>query len=210
MKTILFQGDSITDACRSEEYICHMGLGYPAYVAGRLGLECPNDYKFVNRGVSGDRVTDVYARRKEDILAYQPDVMSFLIGVNDVWRMFDHYEGQDGVQTARFTEVYRGILDELLGVKPGVQLILMEPFINRGSATEQEYDAFRACVEEKAAAVKRIAGEYGAVFVPLQAELDRLCQDVPCEHWTVDGVHPTIYFHLHIADCWLAAYKKLK
>ena len=49
MKTILFQGDSITDAGRSREDNSNLGLGYPTLVKGELGFENPGEYQFLNR-----------------------------------------------------------------------------------------------------------------------------------------------------------------
>lgn len=68
MKTILFQGDSITDAGRNRDNPSNMGQGYPNFVAGRLGLQKPGMYEFYNRGISGNRIVDLYARMKSDIL----------------------------------------------------------------------------------------------------------------------------------------------
>ncbi len=84
MKTILFQGDSITDAGRSRENDANTGIGYPTLVKGELGLSYPNQYNIYNRGISGNRVVDLYARIKKDIINLKPDIMSILIGVNDI------------------------------------------------------------------------------------------------------------------------------
>lgn len=65
---ILFQGDSITDAGRIRERDDLLGLGYPLLVTANLGLESPGKYEFFNRGISGNRVVDLYARIKMDIL----------------------------------------------------------------------------------------------------------------------------------------------
>ena len=100
---ILFQGDSITDADRRDDFNCDLGRGYPVYVAGRLGLEQPDAYQFVNRGISGNRIVDVYARIKQDIINLKPDVISFLIGVNDAWH---EISGQNGVATDKFKKIY--------------------------------------------------------------------------------------------------------
>ena len=93
MKTILFQGDSITDAGRDRDDFYDLGKGYPVLVAGRLGLDAPGEFRFLNRGVSGDRIVDVYARMKRDILNLKPDVLTLLVGVNDVWHEFDQHNG---------------------------------------------------------------------------------------------------------------------
>ena len=88
MKTILFQGDSITDCGRGNS-ISGFGDGYAMLVTAQLGLDCPGEYTFYNKGIGGNRIVDVYARIKEDIINLKPDYMSLLIGVNDVWHEFD-------------------------------------------------------------------------------------------------------------------------
>ena len=65
---ILFQGDSITDTGRSREIEDFLGSGYPLLVKTNLGFESPGKYEFINRGICGDRVIDVYARIKSDII----------------------------------------------------------------------------------------------------------------------------------------------
>ena len=82
---ILFQGDSITDCGRVREDPGSVGEGYAHMVKGQLGCEHPGVYGFLNKGISGDRIVDVYARIKSDIINLEPDFMSLLIGVNDVW-----------------------------------------------------------------------------------------------------------------------------
>jgi len=87
MKKILFQGDSITDFGREKNDVQGdwLGHGYAAMVSGALGYKYPNEFEFINRGISGNRIIDVLARVKNDIINLAPDYMSILIGVNDVW-----------------------------------------------------------------------------------------------------------------------------
>ena len=61
-KLILFQGDSITDCGRKREDIVSTGMGYMHMVKGQLGCEYPGAYEFINKGISGNRIVDVYAR----------------------------------------------------------------------------------------------------------------------------------------------------
>ena len=95
MKTVLFQGDSITDCYRSSEDFDLVGCGYPLLVKAKLGFERPNEFNFQNRGICGDRIVDLYARIKSDIINLKPDYMSILIGVNDVWHEMDYNNGVD-------------------------------------------------------------------------------------------------------------------
>lgn len=203
---ILFQGDSITDADRRDEYICGMGRGYPGYVAARLGLEQPDAYQFVNRGISGNRIVDVYARIKQDIINLQPDVISFLIGVNDAWHEIG---SQNGVATEKFKKIYKMMIDEIQEALPNVKIILIEPFVLEGTATKDNINLFVKDVSEKALAVRQIAEEYKLPFIALQSDLNELTKKAPNDHWLLDGVHPTIYFHQYMADKWIEAFKQI-
>ena len=115
MKTILFQGDSITDAGRSREDDANLGLGYPTLVKGELGFEYPGRYTMLNRGISGNRVVDLYARIKADIINLKPDVMSILIGVNDVWHELG---GHNGVDAEKYFKIYSMLIEEIKEALP--------------------------------------------------------------------------------------------
>ena len=101
-KIILFQGDSITDACRERERNVYLGSGYPNFIAGILECKYPYEYEYINRGVSGNRITDMYARINKDAIKLSPDYLSILIGINDVWHEVDV---QDGVDNEKFEKV---------------------------------------------------------------------------------------------------------
>ena len=92
---ILFQGDSITDAGRARDNDKHLGLGYPRLVDSNLGFDAPGENEFINRGISGNRIVDLYARIKKDIINLAPDFMSILIGINDVWHECERNDGVD-------------------------------------------------------------------------------------------------------------------
>lgn len=206
MKTILFQGDSITDAGRSRDNDGYMGMGYPAYVSARLGLDNPGDYKFYNRGISGNRIVDVYARIKADIINLKPDYMSILIGVNDVWHEFSY---NNGVDTPKFEKIYSMLIEEIKEALPDIKIMIMEPFMLKGTATEDKADMFRAAVEEKAAAAKRVAEKYSLPFMELQKDIDELAKKASTDYWLADGVHPQITFHQYISDKWIKMFKEM-
>ena len=111
---ILFQGDSITDVGRNTNNgsTLSMGQGYPLMVAGDLGAAYPGQYEFLNRGISGNRIVDIYARIKCDCWNLEPDVLSLLIGVNDVWHEVG--AGRNGVDAARFEKMYRILVEDTL------------------------------------------------------------------------------------------------
>ena len=211
-KRILFQGDSITDCGRNREDSAAIGQGYAFLVKSQLGCENPDAYEFFNRGISGNRSVDVYARIKKDIINLQPDYMSLLMGVNDVW----HEESQkNGVDAAKFEKIYDMLIEEVLQACPNVKIMIMEPFVLKGYNTEAiesnpgRWDAFRTGVPQRAAAAKRIAEKYGLPYSPLQAQFDESCKKAPVEHWLYDGVHPTPMGHWIIKEEWLKAFRNL-
>jgi len=204
---IVFQGDSITDVGRNTERgsLTSIGQGYALMVTGELGLRCPGKYNFVNRGISGNRIVDVYARIKADCWNLEPDVLSILIGINDVWHELG---GKNGVEAGRFERVYRMLVEDTMERFPNIRILLLEPFVLKASATEANWDYFLSETRLRAEAVKRIADDAGQIFVPLQASFDAACELAEPAYWAGDGVHPTSAGHRLIAREWLAAFDK--
>ncbi len=201
---ILFQGDSITDAGRNREQLC-LGKGYPVMIGGELGAHFPGKYTFDNKGVSGNRIVDVYARIKVDCWNLEPDVISLLIGVNDVWHEFGN---KNGVEPDRFEKVYRMLIEDTKAKLPNIKFMLMEPFVLPGRATEAAWEDFSGTVFQLAEIVQKLAKEYNLSFVPLQEKLNAACKLCPPEYWLGDGVHPTAAGHRLISDAWLEVFHK--
>ncbi|GGO54351.1 SGNH/GDSL hydrolase family protein [Streptomyces lasiicapitis] len=88
--TVMFTGDSITD-CQRLESEDGLGFGYPLRVAGEWGLRHPDrPVTWLNTGVGGRKVMDLEARWQTDVLDVRPDVVSILVGVNDMgWHTLD-------------------------------------------------------------------------------------------------------------------------
>ncbi|MBO5858715.1 MAG: lysophospholipase [Clostridia bacterium] len=195
MKTFLFQGDSITDANRDDESIVNSGLGcgYAFMLASEIE-KSNSGFSFINRGKSGDRITDVYARIKEDIINLKPDYMSILIGVNDVSHELTMH---CGVTPKKFRMIYRMLIEEIKEALPDIEIIILEPFVLKGSATKKLWDDFNCEVRKLAEISKEIAEEFSLAFVPLQSRFDSLCAE---EVYSVDGIHPTPIGHQLIKD----------
>lgn len=202
---ILFQGDSITDCCRNRE-IEDLANGYPHLVAAELGYENPGKYEFLNRGISGNRIVDLMARIKCDIINLKPDVMSILIGVNDVWH--EHSVG-NGVATDKFFKFYDMLIEEVKAALPDIKIMILEPFTLLGTGNEEYFDSFKADVLEKADAAKKIAEKHGLRFIPLQDKFDKAAKLAENSFWLADGVHPTYAGHELIKREWIKAFKAL-
>jgi lysophospholipase L1-like esterase len=204
-KTILFQGDSITDAGRSREGDANRGLGqgYASLIASRLGHAFAEaGHRFMNRGISGNRVSDVYARWNEDAISLQPDMISLLIGVNDAWRIM--WKLPEGA-TDRFERVYRHLLEETKETMPNTGLILCEPFVLKVGAASERWEEWRRLIDSYGEIVRSLAGEYDAVFVALQDPFNQASLRVEASYWLNDGVHPSAAGHELIAMEWMNA-----
>lgn len=208
---ILFYGDSITDMNRNREAadgdVFSYGVGYPNFIVGELSYLHPTKYTFVNRGVSGDRIVDLYARIKRDVWNDEPDVLSILIGVNDVWH---EVAFQNGVELSRWERIYRMLIEDTLTRLPNVKLMICEPFVLEGSATSGEnYQRFLE-VREYAKVAKKLAEEYHARFVPLQEKFDEAAAKYGGERYLFDGVHPTAAGAKLIATEWIKVFNEIK
>jgi lysophospholipase L1-like esterase len=213
MKKILFQGDSITDAGRARDNNVNVGRGYPHLVKAFLGYREPDCYQFINRGISGNRIVDVYARIKIDITNLSPDFMSMLIGINDVWHEFG---SKNGVSAEKFEKIYSMLIEEIRQELPDVKILIMEPFVLPACATEgvledgsDKYAAFRRETELRAAASRRIAEKYSLGFLPLQEVFDKACEKAEPSYWLTDGVHPTEAGHALITDLWIKKFDEM-
>ncbi len=203
---ILFQGDSITDASRNKEKEDNMGQGYPLLVKACLGFEATDEYEFINKGISGNRIVDLYARMRKEIINIRPDVLSLLIGVNDVWHEFS--PSPNGVNENKFYKIYDMLIEEIREELPDIKILILEPFVLKGENTEEHWEFFNAEVKKRAKVAAKIAEKYKLVFVPLQDGFDKLTERKEASYWLRDGVHPTAMGHEYIKNEWIKAFKR--
>lgn len=186
MKRILFQGDSITDCGRTRESFYNLGSGYANLVGCYLAGEYPGQYECINRGISGNRIVDVYARIKKDIINLAPDIMSIMIGVNDVLHEVNH---QNGTSTEKYQRLYEMMLEEIREALPDIKIMIIGPYVIKGTGTEENWERFRSDVEEKAAVAKGIAEKFNLPFVDMLTRFDEAAAKYPDEVWSADGIH---------------------
>jgi lysophospholipase L1-like esterase len=196
---VLFQGDSITDGGRQREgsdFNHIMGQDYGYILAAQIGSQFPErNVTFVNRGVSGNKVTDLAARWPADTIALHPNFLSILIGVNDT--MFQPEPAEE------YEQVYDKLLADTLAALPGVKIILGEPFILPVGGVKNNCAADRVELKKRRDAVARLAEKYHLPLIPYQKAFDDACLKAPAEHWSWDGIHPTYAGHGLMAREWL-------
>ena len=197
--TIVFIGDSITDAGRRQDPDRHLGDGYVRLIADELAGR-GDDRLVVNTGISGDRAVDLRARWQRDALAHEPELLTIYVGINDTWR---RYDSDDPTSTDAFAATYRTLLDDAQALL-APRFVLMEPFVVPVTSEQKHWGPDD--LDAKRAVVASLAAEYGAAFVPLQSFLaDAAAQNGGAAAIAADGVHPTPLGNSLIAGAWLAA-----
>lgn len=202
--TILFQGDSITDAGRnrgqegSANNARAMGMGYPHL----LGCELLRDHggldlKIYNRGISGHKVPDLDQRWQKDTIDLKPRVLSILVGVNDIWhKLAGRYDGTvESYQTG-----FAALLDKTRKALPNVTLVICEPFVLRcGAVNDKWFPEF----DQRREAAKKVAEDAGTLWVPFQTMFDEaVAAGTRPAYWAGDGVHPSMAGHSLMAQTW--------
>ncbi len=198
-------GDSVTDCERArpagEGLFGAIGKGYVANVDALLGAAYP-DYavRVVNLGSSGNTVRELKDRWQTDVLDQQPDWLSVMIGINDVWRQFDIPRQPE---THVYLEEYEATLDALVaGTKAHVKgIVLMTPYYIEPNPT----DAMRAAMDRYGAAVQRVAQAHDTLFVDTQAAFNALLAHCHSASLAWDRVHPNHIGHMLLARTFLQA-----
>ena len=200
---VLFQGDSITDCNRDKsntpEAENDLGQGYPAKIAAIWEILHPNhEIRFINRGISGNRVKDLLERYEKDFKALKPDVVSILIGINDTWRRYDR---NDPTSVNSFESGYRTLLTNLKADLPDAAIVIIEPFLLNSIP---ERSLWREDLDPKIQAVRGLAKEFADYFIPLDGIFAQCAVEGSKEtDMAADGVHPTSLGHGIIASEWL-------
>lgn len=195
--TVMFTGDSITD-CHRLDTDEPLGYGYPLRIAGEWGLSHPDrPVRWLNTGISGNKVMDLVPRWQGDVLNTRPDVLSVLVGINDVgWHSYD----PNGwvIQPEQFHHDYAGLLAPLR--ESGTQLILIEPFL---LPTNDEQHGQRAELDPMIEEVRNLAREFDAELLAADGMFAQLSAKTGPLYWTLDGVHPNAAGHQALARAWL-------
>ena len=202
-QTVLFQGDSITDAGRGAMDPDNLGGGYAMMAASWFSAAYPElNVTFLNRGISGHRAIDLEGRWERDCLELKPDWVSIMIGINDTWRAFD---SGAPTSTEAYAQSYRTILTQTRDTL-AAQLILIEPFV---LPFPEDRKAWRADLDPRIQVVRALADEFDAILVPLDGIMNAAAEQREPAFWAPDGVHPTPAGHALIAQSWLRAVKAL-
>lgn len=208
----LFQGNSITDGnwgvmmgetWRNTSDMNHyLGHGYPFAIASRVGADFPEaGFAFHNRGVAGNQVSDLLMRWDTDALALNPDVLSVMIGANNMIINVEY--GNSDNNAALYETKLRELCDRTVKHNPDVLLVVCTPFFLQVGNYAGKWDKYGPLLAGFVAAAKKVAAEFDAVVVDLNAVFTRAAQKAPAKTWLFDGCHPTPAGHELIAREWI-------
>ena len=225
---VLFMGDSITDGgwgnsggkAKSSEERNHRdmnhiyGHSYMFLCASHYESLYPERlYHFQNRGVSGYTLSDLEERWEKDVLSFVPDVLSVLVGTNDIHIFVAQDSILERFDIGEWERRYRALLDRALLINPQMRLVLATPFTGCvGKMKESATYPLRAILTEQCAAVvKRIADDYKCICLDYKDMFDALLQGEPKyqeTYWIWDGIHPTPAGHRRMSDLWIREVEK--
>ena len=190
---ILFQGDSITDCGRYRVDPDSLGDGYVNLIMETISDSySQSNLKFINRGISGDRIRDLQLRWDTECIDQKPDMLSILVGVNDTLI----------TSVELFEEEYRMLLKRTTEAL-NAEIILCEPFLLLGDT-----NAYRDDLNPKIETVHMLSEEFNTLLLPLDKIFREACSLHPPEYWAPDGVHPTPAGHALIAKSWIEYVEK--
>ena len=164
---------------------------------------------FYNRGISGNTIKDLNPRWQQDAIDLNPDILSILIGVNDMPRII---ENEYSIE--KWEETYIQVLDKTKKALPNTQIILCEPFIlpsddmARINWIKEKTTAYQKVIAKMQKIVAQLAKAYDAVFVELQKPFLDACKKAPAKYWIWDGIHPMPAGHELIARLWIKEVSK--
>jgi len=125
-KKVVFLGDSITQnaVINSDEFKGFISL---------IGEEVDQNTELIGKGISGDKVSDLLTRYRDDVIKLNPDIVFIYIGVNDVWHKYDYGTGTD-------IDLYENGLRQIISdlKENSVKVILCTPTVigeNKGEFT---------------------------------------------------------------------------
>lgn len=160
-------------------------------------------YDIMNRGHDGFTIHGVKRILEKECILKRPDVVSILIGCNDVGVMMNTGKS---LEEQQFEACYEAILKEITE-QSDAKLICMSPFI---VPYPRMYENWIPGIKQTERIEKKIAEKYHADFLALQDMIILKAEKAGYESVTTDGIHLTEYGNEIIAGAWLQLFEKIK
>lgn len=201
--TVVFYGDSIT-----EQRL------YTTFVETFIVTRYPRmPVRFVHSGWGGDRVNGggggvIDERLRRDVIAYQPTVMTIMLGMND-----GGYKAFDDALFERFRAGYEHILQVMKDAVPGLRFTLLQPSpyddVTQAPSFPGGYNAvlvrYAQMIRELAERNQMATADLNAPMVEALKKANAL-DPTGAKAIIRDRIHPAAGGHLLMAECLLKAW----
>ena len=191
---VIFLGDSITQAAESEE-----GEGtYKGFITS-LRENVSQEVELINKGIGGNKVSDLLLRYNDDVLKLKPNIVFIYIGINDVWHKYDWGTGSD---IDIYEKGLRKIITDIKAV--GAKIILCTPTVIGENSGEfklnnnfKDIDTMEIMNKDLDAfsdVVRNLSSEFNTDLLDLRKKFKEYIsenndQNMPKGILTSDGVH---------------------
>jgi len=189
-RTILFFGDSITQAASDEN-------GFISILQKELTAKNDKSTQLINAGIGGNKVTDLYLRFDDDVLSKNPDEVLIWIGINDVW----HRENGTGTDLNKFPGFYQKMIDQLK--QRNIKVILCTPGVigelkDNANSQDELLNSFSD-------AIRKLANDNDCTLIDFrndfqEYEIKNNSENKSSGILTTDGVHLNAQGNQFVAD----------
>lgn len=176
-KRVIFFGDSITELGVKEN-------GYITLLRPKLGED---KFELIGKGISGNKIYDLYLRLKSDVLDLNSDVVVIYIGINDVWHKNLLKTGTD---YDKFLKFYQALINEIK--LNGSEVIICTPTVigelkSNANEMDAELNKYSEGIRQLAAKNQLKLADLRSLFTQYITENN--AQNTSKNILTYDGVH---------------------
>ena len=189
IKTVMFTGDSITDCERARpigDGFGKMGGSYVSRIFVDTWADFPtHNIRYLNSAISGNTTKMLLDRFDRDVLAYNPDYVFMMIGVNDVWR---HFDGSKFTEILISPEESGKNMEEMIvkTMNAGAIPVILSPYF----LDSNHDDPMRKMVDAVNKEYKALAEKYRIGYIDVQSVFDEYLKTGSGYILSSDRVHP--------------------
>ena len=139
-------------------------------------------------------------RWDRDCIELKPQILSILIGVNDIWHMLNgRYKGTAEV----YRDGFAALLERTKKALPSVTLVICEPFVLMSGTVKQNKDKWFPEFDTRRKYAREVSDNAKAIWVPFQTMFDdAVAAGTKPSDLAGDGVHPTQDGHKLMGKTW--------